>query len=137
MNNEYQVTMKLELDTMVDDLLFGNDMCSSKVTYEDNNVTVVTVTNYSDVFGEIKVSSSSRRNPVDKRNAKVGRELARARAMKKLANTLERRVNGMVKNIEDIEKMKANHKPTPEQYLPKPEAKKASSRRVTKKTADA
>lgn len=114
--DDWEETLTEEVENMMEDLFYDIQASRADVTYEDNNVTVVTVTHYSDLYGEIQVASAARRNPIDKRNAMLGRELAKARAMKKLANTLEKRTNGLVKHFEDVANMNLNRKPR-DQYM--------------------
>jgi len=92
----------------------------------DGDRTVVEAAYHSYQFPSIVASASSGREPGDKSNEKIGEALAVARALRSLANRLERQAQGALRHAESNKahkeeiRAKAIHAYTTGQYDPRP-----------------
>ena len=77
---------------------------------EDKDVIIVKAVYYDhDLDQVISTSASSKRDPVDKFDIEVGRNLAVGRAFEKLGKKLIRRANGKTRHNDEVRKAKENH----------------------------
>jgi hypothetical protein len=77
---------------------------------EDKDVIICKIKYYDfDLDQEISATGSSKRDPVDKFDIEVGRNLAVGRAFEKLSKKLIRRANGKTRHNDEVRKAKENH----------------------------
>jgi hypothetical protein len=85
-------------------------------------------------IGDISVTASSKREPGDRADPKIGSDLAVARALRKLARRLERRANGAVRQSQHVREQRAARKSEPPGERANPQLKiSAHSPKGTKK----